>query len=115
MSQPAPTAGGPNGNVIAFDSVRRRAGRRSERRSPVPSRPVGTPLEHLAESWTIHLEEANKSDKTIRSYTDTVRAFVRYLTQYDMPIDAEGVEADHVRKFLRTSQPVKRSLIAFDH
>jgi site-specific recombinase XerD len=52
------------------------------------------------ESWTIHLEEANKSNKTIRSYTDTVRAFVRYLTQHDMPVDAEGVEADHVRKFL---------------
>jgi site-specific recombinase XerD len=51
-------------------------------------------------SWELSLHAANKSPGTIRSYLDSVRAFAHYLAGHGMPVDVEGVAADHVRAFL---------------
>lgn len=76
-------------------------GRRPARR-PKPRRtvPAGAPLGMLIDSWTLALEASNKATKTVRSYTDTARAFLRYLEAEDLPTDAEGVTATEVRRFL---------------
>ncbi|GII84554.1 recombinase XerC [Sphaerisporangium siamense] len=83
--------------VISFDPsrARRRPGRRA------PAVPRGADLETLLDSWTLALEAANKSPRTIRSYTDTAKAFIAFLAGNSYPTDAEGVQAEHVRAFLR--------------
>jgi integrase/recombinase XerD len=58
------------------------------------------PLIGLIDSWQLSLEAAAKSPRTIRSYTDSVRALHAFLTCHSMPADTEGVDASHIRGFL---------------
>jgi site-specific recombinase XerD len=60
----------------------------------------GAPLSGLIDSWQLSLEAAAKSPRTIRSYTDSVRALHAFLTRHSMPADTEGVDATHIRGFL---------------
>jgi site-specific recombinase XerD len=60
----------------------------------------GAPVTGLIDSWRLSLEAAAKSPRTIRSYTDSVRALHAFLTCHSMPADTEGVAAPHIRAFL---------------
>ncbi|MGW4469707.1 tyrosine-type recombinase/integrase [Nonomuraea sp. NPDC004354] len=85
-------------NVIPLDRSRpRRRTSAASRAIPIPR---GAALPACLESWTLSLESKNLSTKTLRSYTDSVKAFIAYLAEHDMPGDAEGVQAEHVRAFL---------------
>jgi site-specific recombinase XerD len=50
-------------------------------------------------SWQLHLEAANKNPKTVRSYLDSLRALIRFLTDQGIPA-SEGVHASHIRALL---------------
>jgi len=54
----------------------------------------------LLPSWQLALESANKSPKTIKSYTASVRSLARFLRENGMPDDVEKVATEHVRAFL---------------
>lgn len=85
-------------NVLAFNRERpRRRTSAASRAIPVPR---GAALTACLESWELALESKNLADKTLRSYTDSVKAFIRYLAEHKMPGDAEHVAAEHVRAFI---------------
>ncbi len=68
---------------------------REARRSPA-RRTAATPgpaLSTFIASWQLALEAAAKSSRTVRSYTDSVRAFCRFLADQDMPASVEDVDA----------------------
>lgn len=67
------------------------------RRAPVRS----ARLLALLDSWQLALEESNKSSGTVRSYTDTVRAYVSYAERHGLPVTVEDVQTEHLRAFLR--------------
>jgi site-specific recombinase XerD len=54
----------------------------------------------LVPSWRLALESANKSPKTIKSYTASVRSLAKFLHDHDMPDDIDKVASDHIRAFL---------------
>lgn len=54
----------------------------------------------LLDSWALALESANRSDGTIVSYMATGRLFSTYLEHHGMPDRVQGVDAEHVRRFL---------------
>lgn len=86
-------------NVIEFDPQKRTRRRPSLASQSIPV-PRGAHLDQCRDSWLLALESANKAAKTIRSYTDTAAAFIRYLRDNGLPCDAEGVQPEHVRAFL---------------
>lgn len=86
-------------NVIDF-TTRQSRKRRPTRASEAIPIPRGAHLERCLESWELALESANKSPKTIRSYTDVARKFIAYLADNSLPCDAERVAAEHVRAFI---------------
>lgn len=82
--------------------------RRSRARRSVTA--AGVELAAFVTSWRLSLDAAGKSPKTVRSYTDSVAAFQRFLEAQGLPTDIEEVDAEHVRAFLlaekrRTSTP----------
>ncbi|MFJ2029467.1 tyrosine-type recombinase/integrase [Streptosporangium sp. NPDC087985] len=85
--------------VVPF--ARPARGRRTRRAKPVTT---GTPLDALLDSWQLALAASNKAAYTITLYTRTARAFIAHLQEHDLPCDAEGVEAEHVRGFLVAEQ-----------
>lgn len=88
----------PSDNVLEFNRDRpRRRTSAASRAIPVPR---GAQLPVCLDSWQLALESANKAVKTIRSYTDVARMFIAYLNEHQLPCDAEGVQAEHVRAFL---------------
>src|SRR6266704_2782768 len=74
--------------------------RRSRGRRPSAATAAGVSIAAFVTSWQLSLEAANKSPKTVRSYTDSVKALQAFLTAQDMPADVEEVDAEHVRSFL---------------
>src|ERR1700722_14524595 len=88
---------------------------------------IGEPdmsLTSLLPSWELALDSANKSPKTIKSYTASVRALSRYLRANDMPDGPDETGTEHIRAFLvaereRTtpaySQQHYRNLSVFFH
>lgn len=85
--------------IISIDTARSRRAP-SIRRKPILTAPEGTPIEGLVASWRLSLEAAAKSPKTIDSYTRSANQFTRYLATNDFPADSEGVQTEHVRKFI---------------
>lgn len=85
-------------NVIAFDAHRPR-GRRKK-----ATMAAGAPLLPLVDSWQLALETQNKAPYTIELYTKSARRFIAYLAEHQLPADAEGVTAEHVRAFLVSEQ-----------
>lgn len=61
---------------------------------------AGLDLAAFLTSWQLSLEAAGKSPKTVRSYTDSVKALQTFLTTQTMPADVEEVDAEHLRAFL---------------
>lgn len=86
-------------NVLEFDPQKRARRRTSAASRAIPV-PRGAHLDQCRESWLLALESANKSPKTIRSYMDVAAMFITYLNDNNLPCDAEGVQAEHVRGFL---------------
>jgi site-specific recombinase XerD len=76
----------------------------SARRKKPGAEAAGPPLSALVTSWQLSLESAGKSPRTVRSYTDSVRALHAFLIDQDMPSDVEGVDAPDVRAFLLHEQ-----------
>jgi len=64
----------------------------------------GVDIAAFVTSWQLSLDAAGKSPRTVRSYTDSVKALRAFLVAQDMPADAEQVDAEHVRAFLRAEQ-----------
>jgi site-specific recombinase XerD len=90
-------------SVTSMQEARRSRGRRA-------AMAAGLDLAAFVTSWQLSLEASRKSPKTVRSYTDSVKALQAFLTAQDMPADVEEVDAEHLRAFLlaeerRTSAP----------
>jgi site-specific recombinase XerD len=54
----------------------------------------------LLPSWQLAHESANRSPKTVKSYTASVRSLAKFLRGHDMPDDIEKVGPEHIRAFL---------------
>ncbi|MFC4912545.1 tyrosine-type recombinase/integrase [Actinomadura gamaensis] len=116
-------------NVISFSAARSRrrastggtrprgsaAVQHAEALPPSPAWPPGAPLLSLVESWELALDSANKSKRTIRAYTDSVRALARWLDSRGYPTDAENVTAEHLRMFLRSEKERTSAASAGSH
>jgi site-specific recombinase XerD len=76
-----------------------REARRSRARRAIAAS-SGPALITFIASWQLALEAANKSPRTVRSYTDSARWLCRFLVDQDMPADVEGVDAQHIRAYL---------------
>ena len=81
-------------SVTSMGEARRNRARRAR------AAESGPPLSTFVDSWQLSLEAAAKSVRTVRSYTDSLRALYRFLVDQDMPADAEGADAPHIRAFL---------------
>jgi site-specific recombinase XerD len=57
-------------------------------------------IERLADSWTLHLESAGRSPKTIRSYTDTIALLDAWLEAEDLPRSPRDIRPEHLRRWL---------------
>lgn len=90
-------------SVTSMQEARRNLGRRT-------AAAAGMDLAAFATSWQLSLEAASKSPKTVRSYTDSVKALQKFLVAQGVTADVEEVDAEHLRAFLlaeerRTSAP----------
>lgn len=84
------------GELVAFDP----AARRRNRRYSQPAHDAGTELLALIPSWRRALDAEEKSPHTLRIYTWTITVLAKWLAAQDLPVDAERIEADHIRDFL---------------
>ena len=82
-------------SVTSMGEARRNQGRRGRTRAS-----AGPSLTTFVTSWQLALEAASKSNRTIRSYLDSVRNLYAFLVDQQMPSDVEGVDAAHIRAFL---------------
>src|SRR5690242_13934301 len=80
-------------SVTSMQEARRSRGRRT-------AAAAGVDLAAFVTSWQLALEAAGKSPRTVRSYTDSVRALQRFLLAQGMTADVEEVDAEHLRAFL---------------
>ena len=80
-------------SVTSMQDARRSRGRRTAAAADVD-------LAAFVTSWQLALEAAGKSPRTVRSYTDSVRALQKFLVAQGMPADVEEVDAEHLRAFL---------------
>jgi site-specific recombinase XerD len=90
-------------SVTSMQEARRNRGRRTAAAADVD-------IAAFITSWQLSLEAAGKSPKTVRSYTDSVKALQAFLVGQGMTADVEEVDAEHLRAFLlaeerRTSAP----------
>jgi site-specific recombinase XerD len=86
-------------SVTSMGEARRGRGRRGS--AAAPSSPA---LHTFVTSWQLALEAAGKSPRTVRSYTDSVKALAAFLDAQGMPTGVEEVEADHLRAFLLSEE-----------
>ena len=82
-------------SVANMGNARRKRGRRET--TPAPA---GPSIRTFITSWQLSLEAAGKSPRTVRSYTNSVRALCAFLDAQGMPSDVEGLGAEHLRGFL---------------
>src|SRR5450631_2010407 len=82
-------------SVADMGNARRKRGRREA--TPAPA---GPSIRTFITSWQLSLEAAGKSPRTVRSYTDSVRALCAFLDAQGMPSDVEGPGAEYLRAFL---------------
>ncbi len=54
----------------------------------------------LVRSFELSLRATNKSPKTIKSYTDTVRGFCMFLVEHGMPTNASNLTREHVETYI---------------
>jgi site-specific recombinase XerD len=96
-------------SVTSMGEARRNQGRRAGTRAS-----AGPSLTTFVTSWQLALEAASKSNRTIRSYLDSVKNLYAFLVDQQMPSDVEGVDAAHIRAFLlaeeRRTSPVSAAV-----
>lgn len=68
-----------------------RSSRRKNRTHPVPV---------LTESFLRHLRAENASPNTIMSYRDSIKQFVQFLSEQNLPVTAREIEKKHVELFI---------------
>ena len=73
-------------SVTSMQEARRSRGRRT-------AAAVSVDLGAFVTSWQLSLEAAAKSPRTVRSYTDSVRALQKFLVAQGMTADVEEVDA----------------------
>jgi len=61
---------------------------------------VSTTLPALVSSFRRSLEAANKSPKTVKTYTEAVGLFIAFLKSEGMPLGADNVRREHVETFI---------------
>jgi len=54
----------------------------------------------LVRSFELSLRATNKSPKTVKSYTDTVRGLCMFLVINGMPIDVRNLTREHVETYM---------------
>jgi site-specific recombinase XerD len=69
----------------------------------------------LLPSWQLALESDNKSPKTIKSYTASVRSLAKFLRDHDMPDDIEKVGPEHIGAFLVAERERTSAAFAQQH
>lgn len=74
-----------------------RAARQRQRPQAEPEPPVKTELEHLLDSWELNLRAERKSPLTVKSYSDGVRAYIRFCQEQDKPV---VIDRTRVREFV---------------
>jgi site-specific recombinase XerD len=97
-------------SVTSMGEARRNQGRRDG--TPASADP---PLTAFVTSWQLALEAAAKSKRTVRSYTDSVRALHAFLVAQHLPADVEGVDAEHIRGFLLAEEQRTSAVSAAVH
>src|SRR5215470_5911801 len=80
-------------SVTSMQDARRSRGRRTAVAADVD-------LVAFVTSWQLSLDAAGKSPRTVRSYTDSVRALQKFLVAQGMTADVEELDAGHLRAFL---------------
>lgn len=90
-------------------------GTRLTRASRAQADKSGPPLTTFIASWQLALEAAAKSPKTVRSYTDSIRWFCRYLGEHGMPADVEGIDAPHIQAYLLHEEQRTSAVSAAHH
>src|SRR5215469_4119183 len=66
-------------------------------------------------SWQLVLESDNRSPKTIKSYTASVRSLAKYLREQGMPDDIETIDAPQIREFLGSERERTSPAFAQQH
>lgn len=61
---------------------------------------AGIDLGSLIASWELHLRAAKLSPRTIRSYGDGARAFLRFARERGMPTEADAITREHVETYI---------------
>ena len=51
-------------------------------------------------SFALDLRAENKSPRTQETYTESVRQFIRYLSEQGMPQDVANIRREHVEAFI---------------
>ena len=93
--------------------VDKTSGTLAERFSAYPETVKGhSDIGLLVRSFELALRAANKSPKTIKSYTDSVRGFCMLLADSGMPTNVRNLTREHVETYIamqlehiRQSQP----------
>jgi integrase/recombinase XerD len=93
-------------------SMREARAARARRAKAVAS---GPPLTTFVASWQLSLEAAAKSPQAVRGYLDSLRSLCRFLAEHDMPADAEGTDAPHIRAYLLHEEPRTSAVSAAHH
>lgn len=57
-------------------------------------------LSALLPSWRIHLEAANRSQRTIQNYIDAGQQLAAFLADRGMPTQVDGIHREHVEAFI---------------
>jgi site-specific recombinase XerD len=57
-------------------------------------------IEAARNSFRRHLRAANKSPRTIQSYTEAVQRFNRFLAEQGMPRSVRGIRREHIEAWL---------------
>lgn len=67
-------------------------------------------FEYQVAGFCLTLRAENKSEATIKSYTDAIRLLCAYLESKGMPVAVDAVKREHVESFLADlrTQPTKR-------
>ncbi len=78
--------------------------RRDRERRTSAATTAGVSIAAFVTSWQLSLEASSKSPRTVRSYTDSVKALHAFLAAQGMPTDVEEVDAEHIRAFLQAEQ-----------
>ncbi|MGO9178004.1 MAG: tyrosine-type recombinase/integrase [Candidatus Limnocylindrales bacterium] len=67
---------------------------------PIVAESGSLTLAAARESYRRHLRAANKAERTVRVYSDTLAKFERFLAEQGMPTTLSGVKREHVEAWI---------------